>query len=230
MPVYASIEPLVWESQFFGRNSARLCFEGGQTLDEAQLQHFDVVQAKVPCQRTDLLDMLSLMGFRLVEGEADLSLVITTTERQSGISIARTSQIPALRAAASEAFVGSRFRSPWYQAAESASFYAQWIENAVRGTFDNQCLLAIDEHGAVQGFVSLRELPEGEARIGLLAVLPAAQGHGIGTRLMRAAADWCNAHRLSHLRVATQLSNLAAMRLYLRSGATLTSTAYWLYR
>ena len=47
---------------------------------------------------------------------------------------------------------------------------------------------------------------------------------------MLAAADWARVRQLAQLRVATQLSNLTAMRLYLRSGARLDSTAYWFYR
>ena len=66
--------------------------------------------------------------------------------------------------------------------------------------------------------------------IGLLAVVPEAQGQSIGQRLMLAAADWGRARQLERLRVATQISNLTAMRLYLRSGARLESTAYWFYR
>ncbi|WP_275554367.1 dTDP-4-amino-4,6-dideoxy-D-galactose acyltransferase [Mixta sp. Marseille-Q2659] len=230
MRVHASIKPLDWENDFFQKNSAQLVWDDAAALDVARLDDFDLVQAKVDSQQAAQLDALQQIGFRLVEGEADLQLAVATGERQSGIRIARPEHIPALRSAAGAAFAYSRFRAPWYQSHDSARFYAQWIENAVLGAFDNQCLIAHDEQGKLQGFVSLRELGVGEARIGLLATLPTAQGQGIGTRLMLAAQDWCRARRLSQLRVATQLSNLAAMRLYLRCGATINSTAYWLYR
>ncbi len=99
----------------------------------------------------------------------------------------------------------------------------------MRGTFDDQCLVASDATGQLQGFVSLRAA-DGDARIGLLGVLPDAQGQGVGQRLLLAAADWARVRQLAQLRVATQMSNLTAMRLYLRSGARLDSTAYWFYR
>ncbi|MDU2732214.1 MAG: dTDP-4-amino-4,6-dideoxy-D-galactose acyltransferase [Mixta calida] len=230
MPVHASIKSLDWENQFFQRNSAQLVWDDAVVLEAAQLAAFDLVQAKVDSRETARLDALQQLGFRLVEGEADLLLAVTAAERQTGIRIARPEHIPALRAAAGAAFALSRFRAPWYQAHDSARFYAQWIENAVRGTFDNQCLIAHDEQGKLQGFVSLREVGADAARIGLLATLPTAQGKGIGTKLMLAAVDWCRARRLTRLHVATQLSNLAAMRLYTRCGAAIDSTAYWLYR
>ena len=230
MRVHASIKPLDWENAFFQRHSAQLVWDDAALLEPAQLDAFDLVQAKVDSQQAARLDALQQLGFRLVEGEADLQLAVTSSERQTGIRIARLEHLPALRTAAGIAFAHSRFRAPWYQPPDSARFYAQWIDNAVRGAFDNQCLIAHDAQGRLQGFVSLRELSAGEARIGLLATLPTAQGQGVGTRLMLAATDWCRVRRLNTLRVATQLSNLAAMRLYLRCGATLERTAYWLYR
>ncbi|HBZ16406.1 dTDP-4-amino-4,6-dideoxy-D-galactose acyltransferase [Pantoea sp. BRR-3P] len=229
MPVRVNINPLHWENDFFGQNSARLELEGDLPLSEALTQPYTLWQVKVPADRVEAIDALSEQGFQLVEGEADLTIAIKNTERQPGVRIAREAQIPALRDAAAQAFSQSRFRAPWFEPADSGRFYAQWIENAVRGTFDHQCLVACDEQGALQGFVSMREV-DGDMRIGLLAVLPGAQGCGVGQRLLLAAADWGRVRQLAHLRVATQLSNLTAMRLYLRSGARLESTAYWFYR
>lgn len=229
MPVHVSINPLTWESDFFHCHTARLDLDGPTPLAEALQQPYALLQVKVPATRTGVIDVLSQHGFHLAEGEADLSINIKRTERQTGVRIAREAQIPELRAAAAQAFSQSRFRAPWFDAADSGRFYAQWIENAVRGTFDNQCLIACDEQGALQGYVSMREVA-GDVRIGLLGVLPQAQGKGVGQRLLLAAADWGRVRQLERLRVGTQLSNLTAMRLYLRSGARLESTAYWFYR
>lgn len=229
MPVRVNINPLGWESDFFGVTSARLVLDGDLPLAEALQQPFTLWQAKVPSERVDVIDALSQQDFHLVEGEADLVINIKRTERQTGVRIAREAQIPMLRRAAEQAFGQSRFRAPWFNPADGGRFYSQWVENAVRGTFDNQCLIACDAQGALQGFVSMSETA-GDVRIGLLAVLPEAQGKGLGQRLLMAAADWGRARRLARLRVATQLSNLTAMRLYLRSGARLESTAYWFYR
>ncbi|MFT4273297.1 MAG: dTDP-4-amino-4,6-dideoxy-D-galactose acyltransferase [Pantoea sp.] len=229
MSIRVSINPLPWESGFFSLNTARLEIDGDTPLAHALQQPCGLWQIKVAAERNDVIDAISQHGFQLVEGEADLAINIKRTERQTGVRIAREAQIPALRAAAGVAFRLSRFRTPWFKADDSSRFYAQWIENAVRGTFDNQCLIACDEQGELQGFVSIRE-QDGDARIGLLAVLPEAQGKGIGQRLLLSAADWGRVRQLNRLRVATQLSNLTAMRLYLRSGARLESTAYWFYR
>lgn len=51
----------------------------------------------------------------------------------------------------------------------------------MRGTFDHQCLVLRAPDGDIRAFVSLRQLSEREARIGLLA------GRGAGAELMQAA-------------------------------------------
>ena len=103
-------------------------------------------------------------------------------------------------------------------------------KKAVLGTFDDSCLLTMDRENKVTGFVTLRRISESEARVGLLAVMPNKTGQGIGKQLMSVAKYWCQQQGLSTLYVATQISNIAASRLYTQSGALIDSTTYWLYR
>ncbi|OWF82484.1 TDP-D-fucosamine acetyltransferase [Yersinia kristensenii] len=244
MPVHANIEPLAWESEFFQRHSAKLIFsDSAPQLNPAELDAFTLIQAKVPTHRLDLIDSLGQLSFKLVEGEVDLSLPVeekdavgtenATFQVATGTyqsRVATAADISLLRSVAAGAFALSRFRAPWYDPQDSGRFYALWAEKAVLGTFDHQCLLVMDTSGQPAGFVTLRDLQDGSARIGLLAVFPEAQGKGIGSSLMSAAKQWCHNHGLHQLRVATQMSNIAALRLYIRSGASIESTAYWLCR
>lgn len=237
MRVHASIEPLAWETEFFALNSAKLNFStAAPVLIEADLAAYTLVQAKIPAHQTAWADGLARLGFQLVEGEVDLVLNIGTECASSqrvtpqAIRPAVPADIPMLRAAAASVFTASRFRAPWYHPQDSGRFYAEWIEKAVLGTFDHQCLLVLDDTGQPEGFVSLRELGNQEARIGLLAAFPGAAGKGIGSRLMAAAIAECRQGALQRLRVATQFGNIAALRLYQRQGAAIESTSYWLYR
>ncbi|EOI5721720.1 dTDP-4-amino-4,6-dideoxy-D-galactose acyltransferase [Cronobacter dublinensis] len=227
MPVHASIEPLEWESQFFGIDSAIVRFsDTAAALDVAQLDVWSRVQAKVPAARSDLLDGLLSLGFQLVEGEVDFALPLTSAAPADDVQAitATLDDIPLLRDAAAQAFAMSRFRAPWYAPDASGRFYAQWVENAVKGAFDHECLILRTPQGALRGFVTLRQINEQEARIGLLA------GRGAGEALMQAARQWCVARGLYTLRVATQAGNRAALRRYIASGGNIESTAYWLYR
>ena len=225
MPVLASIESLEWENRFFNIHSGIVRFSDSATpLSVAELAQFQRVQAKVPASRTDWLDGLQQLGFQLVEGDVDLALPVGVATPDPGLDVALEADIPALRQQAATVFAQSRFRAPWYAPDASGRFYAQWIENAVRGQFDNQCLVARADDGSIRGFVSMRQLSAQEARIGLLA------GRGAGETLMLAARHWCEQRAISTLRVATQAGNTAALRRYIQSGATIESTAYWLYR
>ncbi|MEX9254291.1 dTDP-4-amino-4,6-dideoxy-D-galactose acyltransferase [Pseudenterobacter timonensis] len=224
MPVHASIEPLAWESDFFGLSSAIVRVnDAAPALTAADLAAWERVQVKVPAERTDLLDALQSLGFQLVEGEVDLAMPVTQHSAPDA-DVATQQDIPALRALAAQAFARSRFRAPWYAPDASGRFYAQWIENAVKGTFDHQCLVFRAPSGEIKAFVSLRQLNAREARIGLLA------GRGMGDKLMQAALTWAQMRKLSILRVATQLGNTAALKRYIASGANVEATAYWLYR
>ena len=229
MQINGSISFLEWESEFFGSRIGRFTPGGDQMLPVEVMQQYHLLQARVSAEDYESLGTLNRLGFRLAEGEASLVMTLRQTARQTGVRIARAGQIPELRQAAASAFLQSRFRAPWFNEDDCRRFYAQWIENAVNGTFDDQCLVACNAQGQPEGFVSVRETGE-QARIGLLAVLPDARGKGVGQRLLLAAADWGRVRGVTQLHITTQLSNLAAMRLYLRSGARLENTAYWLYR
>ena len=213
MPVRASIDPLEWENRFFAVNSAIVRFdEHAPRLTPEALAGWSRVQAK-----------LQRLGFQLVEGEVDLALPVGSPA-DAGADVAVEADIAPLREQAAQAFAMSRFRAPWYAADASGRFYAQWIENAVRGTFDHQCLIYRHPEGDIRAFVSLRQITATEARIGLLA------GRGAGAQLMQAARYWAASRGLSTLRVATQMGNTAALKRYILSGANVESTAYWLYR
>lgn len=218
------LESLEWESAFFARPSAIVRLrDNAPALQEADFSAWQRVQAKIPADRADLLDALQQHGFRLVEGEVDLSVTVAL-HASPGAEIATEQDIPTLRKMAALAFAQSRFRAPWYAPDDSGRFYAQWIENAVKGTFDHVCLVFRTDGGQIQGFVSLRRLTEHEARIGLLA------GRGMGEKLMQAALHWAEQQQVSTLRVATQMGNTAALKRYIASGASIDATAYWLYR
>ena len=219
-----ALQPLDWESQFFARPTAivRLS-EDAPLLAAEDLAAWQRLQAKIPATRADWLDALQQQGFRLVEGEVDLAINVTQ-HACPGAEIATEQDIPAPRQLAAQAFAQSRFRAPWYAPDDSGRFYAQWIENAVRGTFDHQCLIYRHPEGDIRAFVSLRQITATEARIGLLA------GRGAGAQLMQAARYWAASRGLSTLRVATQMGNTAALKRYILSGANVESTAYWLYR
>lgn len=231
----ASIEPLVWDSEFFALSTAKLVMSDDQSahlLNELNMSDYQLIQAKIAANDYDSLSALQAFGFQLVEGEVDLvvSDVVTRADNTEVLSFASLDDIPALKALAATSFQLSRFREPWFRAEKCAEFYRVWTEKAVLSQFDDCCLVIKDANGTIKGFVTLRQLNEADGRIGLLAVNSTYQGQGVGQQLMKQAFIWCKQHQLNRLYVATQNSNLAALRLYIKSGATIANSAYWLYR
>lgn len=105
------LESLEWESAFLrvlsDSASARQC----PCVAGRRLQRPQRVQAKIPADRADLLDALQQHGFRLVEGEVDLSVTVARYA-SPGAEIATEQDIPTLRKMAALAFAQSRFRRP----------------------------------------------------------------------------------------------------------------------
>lgn len=222
--LHGTLTPLDWESRFFNIDSCIVDIDRQSTpLGEKELSAWPRVQAKIATDRYDKLDALQQLGFRVVEAEVDLLLTVDPSLPCHSYAVADSAAIPTLRQQAQGVFKQSRFRPPWYQADDCGRFYAQWVENAVLGVFDHQCLV-YDSQDPARGFVTLRQLSPQEARIGLLA------GYGLGKALMAIAQTWCLQRGIKQLRVATQLSNTAALGLYSQCGATLYSSAFWLYR
>jgi dTDP-4-amino-4,6-dideoxy-D-galactose acyltransferase len=225
MAIHGTLDALTWESAFFGIRSAILRLQDdAPALETEALDAWPRVQVKIPASDVHHLDTLQQAGFRLVEGEVDFALVVPENGINPQAQIAVDADITPLREMAANLFSQSRFRAPWYPVEASGQFYAQWIENAVKGTFDHECLLFRTPSDDISAFVSLRQLKDQEARIGLLG------GFGYGEKLMQAACHWARQRQLTTLRVATQTGNIAAIKRYTRSGAIMESTAYWLYR
>ena len=95
--LHGVLEPLEWESQFFGLSSAVVRFrDNAPALTAADFAPWQRVQAKIPAADADCLDALQQVGFQLVEGEVDLKMAITLSAT-SDAERATEQDIPALR-------------------------------------------------------------------------------------------------------------------------------------
>lgn len=95
--------------------------DNAPALQDADFSAWQRVQAKIPADRADLLDALQQHGFRLVEGEVDLSVTVAR-HGSPGAEIATEQDIPALRKMAALAFAQSRFRAPGMRPMTAAAF------------------------------------------------------------------------------------------------------------
>jgi dTDP-4-amino-4,6-dideoxy-D-galactose acyltransferase len=236
MSVLANIDALLWDSAFFNRSIAKLTDihqSASPSLTDDALNSYQLVQAKIAANDYLSLIQLQEFGFQIVDGEIDLEITVNNCEivHSACLPIATETDIAPLRTLAENSFSLSRFRAPWFSERDNQRFYAEWAEKAVLGTFDDLCLIMRDDTvDAIKGFVTLKRLNDAEMRVGLLAVNPDYRKSGVGEALIAAAKNRVKQDGLSCLRVATQTGNVAALRLYIKCGATIASASYWLYR
>lgn len=199
----------VWLSAFFGR---------------------EIRQVKVAADDLTQMEQLQMQGWVFIEGEILFELPLVKNQKNVTACYPATEQdLNELKPLFGSAFLHSRFRPPYFSSEENRHFYQTWAENAVKGTFDHLCLIKRSDEGELQGAITIRLEQNHQAKIGLLAVAPAFQQQGIGSLLVRAAADWAQERNIHMLHIATQTSNLKAIRLYERLGATVKSVHYWFY-
>lgn len=224
-----SINKLSWDSLFFSKNIGMLDIKSGN-IDTESLNAFDLVQAKVSTSDYEKIVILNKLGFEVVEGEVLFckELDLTREHTQWKNSKASDQHIDNLVKLAAGSFDKTRFRPPWFELKDSSRLYKEWTVKAVEGTFDDVCLYTSCGE-IVTGFVTIRVI-KNKAIIGLISVNPLFRGKKIGSKLFLLAESYALSRNASTLHVATQLSNISALRLYSALHCKIFSTNYWFYR
>jgi dTDP-4-amino-4,6-dideoxy-D-galactose acyltransferase len=225
---------LPWDSEFFG---VRIGSVLPHRLDGATVA---AIRAFREEERIDCLYFLADLGdgatIRMAEdlGFRMVDVRITLERRGPGprtesagdvlIRPAEERDLPILTSLARENHVDTRFYYDGRFPRERCdALYAAWIENGVRGQADRVLVPEID--GRAAGYITCHR--EGPPRIGLLGVGPAAQGRGIGGRLIRAALAWFAGEGIERVSVVTQGRNVRAQRAYQREGFQTSAVEVW---
>jgi dTDP-4-amino-4,6-dideoxy-D-galactose acyltransferase len=133
----------------------------------------------------------------------------------------------AIEEIAAHCFTISRFHlDPAIGLGRANDVKRQWARNACRGRAS--AIYVARKKNDVAGFLAVLESGSGgreDAIIDLVGVDKGHQGQGAGRALSRMFVDQWHA-RADRLRVGTQISNIAAMRLYESIGFRVTETSY----
>ena len=224
------VEPLDWDTAFFGRRMGVLTGDLrsadaiAAAVTAARAGGFEYVQCRPPVDDAVAIRALTRAGFYLTD-------VGATWAGSSGISasheagghgarLADEHDIPWLEADAVQFFRLSRFyHDPFFSTADADRLHAAWIANSVRGLAAAAVWVVPDV-----GFVTCKLLADGGGEVGLIGVRPGARGRGAGRALMAVALDWFRSRGIAAVRVKTQVRNLQAMNFYHRLGFDLQST------
>src|SRR5205085_753581 len=101
----------------------------------------------------------------------------------------RASDADALMTIAETAFLDTRFsRDPGFPRERVARLYGVWLEQSYAGRAD--AVLVSHDRDTANGFITCHLDEPGLGHIGLVGVSEAAQGGGIGRRLLEAALSY----------------------------------------
>jgi len=137
--------------------------------------------------------------------------------------------LEAIKAIARSAHCDTRFfKDLNFERVKCAKLYEKWIER----DFEVGQLLGFFPHQRANagGYVTFtRECPE-IARIGLIAVAESLRGCGGGRMLLSAAMSAAAELGAKKIRVATQGTNVAALKLYEKAGFRVSDVKIWFHR
>jgi dTDP-4-amino-4,6-dideoxy-D-galactose acyltransferase len=225
------IEPLSWDSEFFGRKIGALTgswtpLSVASDLSSARKQGYDYLISRPPVEDAAAIRALEAAGFYLtdlgVTWASEVRAYLDAAGRAGAAEArhAREDDIPWLQRTASNLFPLSRFyHDPFYTRADADRLHEAWLANSVRGKAADAVLLIPGS-----GFVTCKIARDGAGEVVLIGVVDGARQRGAGRALMTAAVEWFRSKGVANLRVKTQVKNLQAMNFYRRLGFGLHST------
>lgn len=222
------------------RSARRVASELLQSADALGIRHLSA-----RCDSRDLptVQALESAGFELVDAILKFAL---RDEEWGGMAPlppgvllrdAVAADTPALQELAARGFIFDRFHNdPALPAGVADRVHAAWLTNAVAGrTADGVLVAEVD--GRPAGFFILA-LDHAAGRhfdcpIGTLVLITvdvAVRRRGVAQALSQGAVEWLRARGARRFEVGTQLANVPAANVYLRSGFRLVNTSVSLRR
>jgi ribosomal protein S18 acetylase RimI-like enzyme len=120
---------------------------------------------------------------------------------------------------------------PWRTPHEIVAGEVRCLDAFFDGGMRDSSLLIADADGCPAGFAFLEHhtdyfTAERHGHLGMIAVAEAAEGHGVGAALLRAAEDWTSAQGNTTLTLNVFDGNERARRVYQRAGYRVETLRY----
>jgi len=237
----AICERLEWDSAFFGCRIARFrkprCprDDAAALRDECAAQGIDCAYVLVDAADTESAAALQEARAYFADVRVTFGARVDRMAQKPAdgappvVRPAIEADLPTLTRIATVSHRDTRFYADrHFDPARCNRLYEVWIENSCRG-FADAVFVAVGAHGEPTGYVTCHRDEPPRGHIGLFAVGPENQGHGYGTALLAAAAEWFGAHGVADMTVATQLRNVRALQFYGGAGLAIRSVGFWFH-
>jgi dTDP-4-amino-4,6-dideoxy-D-galactose acyltransferase len=233
----AACEILDWDSKFFGTRIARVL---GHRVDRHKIAEIlrAVREESIQCvyfladPEPGTLRIAENNGFRLVDVRVTLAARLLPshggTWEGQGVREVEVADMPVIREIAAQSHTDSRFyRDVRFPRDLCGELYRIWITRSCHGCAD--VVLVAEHESRAAGYVSCRLKANGVGEIDLVGVDPSARNMGLGGKLVRHALRWFQEHEAQEVTVATQGSNITALRLYQKCGFLTTRMQHWFH-
>lgn len=233
---------LPWDSQFFGHAVAAAAYATlSPALRDGLLEWCDKERVDVLYLLTGVSDQRTVRvavegGFELVDIRLELTATVGTAPLQPVqnphrliLRTARQDDLEELVSIAVEAHTDSRFFvDPKFGTDAASALFATWIRNSVAGELADLVMVAeLDD--SVCGYITGSVGPDGDGVVGLFGVSESARGQGVGGSLIQALLKQWKGIGIRSARVVTQGRNIAAQRIYQRSGFRSSTAQFWFH-
>ncbi len=225
MKLGTDINPLKWDSDFFGFLTAKVDIRNSS--EDAELLQRGCEQQGVHLLYIYAYDdegiaFAQRMGARRIEERITLTMKIFPSAPllDADGHFATSADRNDLLVLAWQSAEQSRFkRDPKLPVDSWREMYRIWLDKSLDGEMADAILIERDEKG-VAGMITV-SAQNAVGKIGLFAVDKRARGRGLGRRLLDRASAWFAAQGCQEANVVTQGDNDKALKTYRNSGYTI---------
>lgn len=183
------------------------------------------------CAKT--LQLTWTNGFRFVDMRADMEKSLCKSiPNQADLIRCREAvedDLPTMEQLARTAHQDTRFfKDTNFDRTKAADLYSLWIARDFR-EYKVFAAVSTDNPNKALGYISVSAAGGEVGRIGLVAVSPEARGCGLGHLLVEHASEWCRSRGADTVKVATQGTNIPALRLYEKCGFKVADVKVWFH-